>query len=209
VLVGQPDRGPADGLNNGLNRCSGEVVVYLNADDELAPGALSAISRLHQGTEAGVVIGNGWLINEDGSPRRHVISDRFSPFLYSCGVSTVLQQATSFKREVFDAGIRFNPDNRYNWDTELLFDAFTKGVGFQYTNESLGYFRMQPNSITVSGKYESGLRAERERLYRRGSKGLPRFIRQVLSVPLRVTKKVRAVLTRTPAFGGLVQDVTE
>jgi hypothetical protein len=163
------------------------------------------ISRKHAEDDADVLIGNGWLLTEDGSPQAHVVSDKFSPFLYACGVSTVLQQATSFKSRVFDLGVRFNADNRYNWDTELLFDAYDAGCKFAYIGADLGYFRMQPNSITVSGKYEVGLRAERERLYARGTGRVPRFVSRSLNKPLRLAKRMRASVRVHPRFPGLVR----
>jgi glycosyltransferase involved in cell wall biosynthesis len=43
--ISEPDSGPAEALNKGLRRSSGEIVVCLNAGSVLYPGAISAVVR--------------------------------------------------------------------------------------------------------------------------------------------------------------------
>src|SRR5690348_10899345 len=40
----EKDDGPADGLNRGFARATGDIYCYLNADDEFCPGAFSDVS---------------------------------------------------------------------------------------------------------------------------------------------------------------------
>jgi glycosyltransferase involved in cell wall biosynthesis len=54
--------------NIGIRRARGEAVLFLNADDELAPGALAIIERtLHEQTEAEIVAGRA-LVEDDDRP---------------------------------------------------------------------------------------------------------------------------------------------
>lgn len=51
--VSEPDGGQSAAINKGMNRCSGEIVNWLNCDDILLPGALHKIGAayaLHPGT---------------------------------------------------------------------------------------------------------------------------------------------------------------
>lgn len=41
--VSEPDRGQSDAINKGLRTAAGDVIGWLNADDELAPGAIRRI----------------------------------------------------------------------------------------------------------------------------------------------------------------------
>jgi glycosyltransferase involved in cell wall biosynthesis len=205
-LIEKKDNGPAQGLNNGLDAAVGTIVLYLNSDDELPPHALRQIVSLHdQNPTADAVIGNGWTIDSEGKPLAYIRSDRFSPFRYSLKVATVLQQATSFKRRIFDRGLRFNESNRVNWDTELLFDLYDMGASVCYVPNTLGYFRLQPDSITMSGSFEARLNSQRETLYARGRGHVPRFLIRPLSLLARLGKKLFATfrsLADRPSFPG-------
>lgn len=159
------DNGPAQGLNNGLGMCRGEIFLYLNSDDELAPGALKTIHELHQKhPDIDIIVGNGWTIDRAGSPIAFVRSDRFSPLRYALSVGNIMQQSTSFKRHLFERGLSFNDDNRSVWDTELLFDAHAMGAKFLNVDDCLGYFRLHPDSITVSQRHAKEIRDHQTRM---------------------------------------------
>src|SRR5665811_220931 len=43
--ISQKDSGQADALNTALKQASGEVIAYLNSDDQYSPGALLAVGQ--------------------------------------------------------------------------------------------------------------------------------------------------------------------
>lgn len=210
VHIFESDNGPANGLNKGLAAATGDVFLYLNADDEMAPGSLSFISEWHQKSAASVLIANGWTIDEDGRPIAYIKSDRFSAHRYALGVGTVLQQGTSFKMNFLKSqGISFNESNRGNWDTELLFDCSRAGAVIAYAAEVTGYFRLQGESITMGGRHEALLRAERQRLASQVAVGRIRPRALVQAAP-RAIKAAGGLIRRQlaiPEFPGLVQGV--
>ena len=44
-VIFEPDRGAADGLNNGFQHASGDIFGFLNSDDVLLPGAMSNVAH--------------------------------------------------------------------------------------------------------------------------------------------------------------------
>jgi hypothetical protein len=86
---------------------------------------------------------------------------------YARGTSVVLQQATFFRRRIWDAGIRFNPSNRTCWDGEFLVDAVLAGARFEHIRREWGLFRVYPNSITGSGRLRDEYLRDRQRMARR------------------------------------------
>ena len=44
--VSEPDQGQYNGINKGFAKSTGEIMAWLNSDDKLAPGALSAVGNI-------------------------------------------------------------------------------------------------------------------------------------------------------------------
>jgi glycosyltransferase involved in cell wall biosynthesis len=209
VKLFQKDDGPADGLNKGIAAATGDIVMYLNSDDELAPSALRKTAEFHQqDPDSDVIVGNGWWIDKAGRPVGHVRSDRFTPKRYSLSVATVLQQSTTFKRRLFLKGLQFNIRNKISWDSELLFDAYYMGANFAYVNEDLGYFRLHDQSITVSGKFEALYHAEEKRLRQISYPNIPYQLLIFCSFFSRGIKRIGKIYRdrkEQPRFPGLVE----
>ncbi len=208
-LITQPDVGPADGLNHGIAASSGQIIMYLNADDELSPRALATVVAYHQHhPDIDFLIGNGWTIDEHGEPVRFIRSDQFSPLRYALNIGNVLQQATSMKARIFHSGLSFNIHNPVNWDAELLFDVHARGLKFGRTDAILGYFRLQSDSITVSGKLAAQYSEHQRRLRELGRGYFPKVTIEPISYGARLIKKsiaLSALRRHQPSFPGLAR----
>ena len=68
IVHSEPDRGAADAINKGLRLAHGEYLTYLNADDVLLPGAISAaVNALAEDPSLAGVYGDASWINEAGA----------------------------------------------------------------------------------------------------------------------------------------------
>ncbi len=145
-----PDKGPADGLNNGFAAATGDIFGYINADDLLLPGALETIARHFTAMpDVDSLHGNGILIDEHGATRRSIRTSPVNMADFGHGAMTFVQQAHFFRRRVFPG---FNIANRTCWDAELLVDMAVNGARFANVPESLGAFRLYGDTITGSGR---------------------------------------------------------
>jgi glycosyltransferase involved in cell wall biosynthesis len=150
-LLFAPDRGPAHGLNNGLRIATGDIVGCLNADDAYLPGAFQGVAEAfrHHPT-ASAIYGNGFK-SQGKTGLRSFRSTKFSPRRYVYGLSTVVQQATFFRRALLTA-VSFNEANRTCWDGELLVDIALSGGQMVHVAADWGIFEIHPASITGSGR---------------------------------------------------------
>lgn len=55
--ISEKDRGQADAMNKGFSLSTGDIIVYLNADDYFLPGAFSAVMAVFE-KGASFVVGN-------------------------------------------------------------------------------------------------------------------------------------------------------
>lgn len=182
ALLG-PDKGPADGLNNGFAAATGDIYGYINADDLLLPGALATIARhFTENPDVDAILGNGIIINADGTTRRRMKSSRFSLADFGHGAMTFAQQGHYFRKSVFPG---FNPDNRTSWDGELLVDMALAGARFRNVPEQLGAFRLYGDTITGSGRLAAQMALDLARIHAKAL-GRPPQPADRLVAPLRL-----------------------
>src|SRR3989344_5055918 len=117
--VSEPDHGQADGLNKALQRAKGEILLVLNADDVLMPGACGwGVNKLQKHPEAAVVYGDEYFIN-DKSEITNVYVGKY-PYSYErlfCVELVPPAQAAFIRRRMFqevglfaDASLATCPD---------------------------------------------------------------------------------------------------
>lgn len=97
--VSEPDQGPPDAINKGWQKCTGEILAWLNADDLWAPGAVgTAVSYLQEHPEADVVYGDCGIIDQEGV---HITTIRVRDWDLGYAVKYcdhIIYQAASFMR---------------------------------------------------------------------------------------------------------------
>jgi glycosyltransferase involved in cell wall biosynthesis len=162
-LVFAPDRGPADGLNKGLGMATGDIIGCLNADDAYLPRAfLEVTDAFRRHPEATVLYGNGFKSRGNAGLLRFR-STRFTPHRFAYGMSTVVQQATFFRRPGI-APVEFNQANHTCWDAEFLVDIALAGGQMVHVPADWGIFEIHPHSITGSGRLARQYRVDRRRI---------------------------------------------
>lgn len=160
----EKDAGPADGLNKGFSKATGDIFYFLNADDVLHKDALiNAIRYFKDDPSLMVLFGGGVIIDENGMPKKRILPSRFDRELLVNGGVTFFQQGIFFRREVFNES-KFNVDNRVCWDTEFLFDATRNPIKTRRIFTPLASFRVYDESITGSGQFVVKIESEMARM---------------------------------------------
>lgn len=149
------DAGPADGLNNGFSNANGKIFAYLNSDDLLLPGAVTAaVKELEAKPDCDAVIGHVWAIDEKGERIRRLYSDPVNLTGIAHAAFVQMQIGTFVRAEAFHGVGGFNPENRIAWDGELVVDMALKGSRFAIINQFWGSFRIHQESITGAAKMQ-------------------------------------------------------
>lgn len=165
IKVFEPDAGPADGLNHGFTRATGDVFGFINSDDYLLPGALATVvTHFERSGLDEFVSGSGWIEYGDGR-RCNVIPTmmQLDPYLY--GACTVFQQGTFFPAKIFREVGGFNNKNRTCWDGELFARFLAAGHKHKLINTSLAVFRLYEGSISGSQRQLNDYLIERKRIF--------------------------------------------
>lgn len=166
AVIFESDCGPADGLNKGFARVTGEICSYLNADDYFEPGAFKRVARFFSArADVDVLIGAIRIIRHDGRPRlRKEIASKFTLYKFIADACAVGQQGTFFRRSAFARTHGFSVENPTCWDAELLVDFALAGGRFAVMHRVLGNFRLHRASISGSGRLNARHLKEVERI---------------------------------------------
>ncbi len=104
----EKDAGMYDAINRGLRRASGDVLAYLNCDEQYLPGALAAVEEFfHAHPEVEMVFGDAVIVNAEGDYLFH--RKMLRPLLWhtwTCQLST-LTCGTFFRRSVIERRAAF------------------------------------------------------------------------------------------------------
>lgn len=146
--ISEPDRGTADAINRGFARSHGEIFTYLNADDELLPGAVSAAVRTFRAdTEAAVVYGGGWWVDQSGARIAAYPVRDFDPELLA-RECFICQPASFIRREAFEHIGGMDPDFNLTFDYEFWM-RLARTYRFQRMDETLALSRMHPSNKSL------------------------------------------------------------
>jgi glycosyltransferase involved in cell wall biosynthesis len=121
TVIREPDDGQSDAINKGVDRGTGEIVSWLNADDSLFPGALASVEQffVSAGGDVAAVYGDLAYVDvagrDDGIWRS--LSWRFDEVLWGPGY--IPQPATFVRRTAWQAVGGVRTDLHYVMDIDL------------------------------------------------------------------------------------------
>lgn len=156
AIVSGPDRGPADAINKGFARATGDYVGWLNADDYFFPGALPRVAEtMARHPAAAFCFGRCPIVDERGAEIRRGITrvkEMFFPissrFTHQC-VNYISQPATFFRHEAVEKAGPLREDLSAAFDYEFLLRLWRWGGGVRIPgNMPVAAFRWHDQSIS-------------------------------------------------------------
>ena len=150
--VSEPDHGQGHAINKGLRRATGDIVAYLNSDDELEPGALRRIGAYFKShRDAEWVTGKCRIIDPQGRETRRSITAYKNAWMRTKSYQVLLvlnyisQPATFWRRSMLESIGYFDESLHYTLD----YDYWLRIGGRHRLHVLDGYiarFRVHPDS---------------------------------------------------------------
>ncbi len=148
--ISEKDNGMYDAINKGLKMAGGDIVAYLNCDEQYLPGTLAFVKEWlakHPGVD--MIFGDTLLIRPDGS----LIAFRkgYRPrWVYIASSHLYLQSCSMFfRRRIIDDGFFF--DNRFLviGDEEFVVRLLRGGYKACHVEKFLAAFAMTGKNLSV------------------------------------------------------------
>lgn len=147
----EPDRGQSHALNKGFARARGEIICWLNADDQYLPGAFDAARRAFADPQVSVVYGDCEEDFCDGSPpriRKARWTRREDLLVWWEKRTDLLQPAVFFRRKVAEEAGPLREDLHVVMDTEFWWRISERHT-FVPLGVPLARQQRQPDSKTI------------------------------------------------------------
>lgn len=138
-----PDKGISDAINIAINVSQGEIIGYLGSDDLLSGDVFQKIARWEPFVDFDAVFFNSYTYYVED---RKCVLQR--PSTLEINTENLLRRGTivglqnTFYRRRFFENIKFNVENRYSMDYEMLLEAAARNALFFYIDSvaTLNYF---------------------------------------------------------------------
>lgn len=146
--VSEPDGGQTDAIAKGFAHATGDVMCWINSDDQLEPGSLQAVAdffRHHP--KADVVTGDHIKMREDGTPIKLHRDLPFNRFLWFRTYNYAAQTSTFWKRSLYEKVGGMDRQFNVGMDTDL-FARFAEEARWYKTRGIWSRFRLHKDQKT-------------------------------------------------------------
>ncbi|MDD2336054.1 MAG: glycosyltransferase family 2 protein [Geobacteraceae bacterium] len=162
----EKDKSQSDALNKGFERAEGDIILWLNADDYLAPNVIDALWVNLNNCNWDVLYGDLEIVDENGTrtayqrslPYRKNYLLRMGGYIPSPGC--FFRKATTF-----NAGLRFKTELRYVMDWEYFLQCSQRELRFKNVSKLISAFRMYEGNITSESHHRARERRKVQSMY--------------------------------------------
>ena len=191
----EKDDGMYDAVNRGLRRSSGEILAYLNCDEQYLPGALTAVAaHFDRHPEVDVLFGDVVMVDANGEYVFH--RKMQAPLKYHtwiCHLST-LSCAMFFRRGIVsERGLLFDGRWRDAGDAEWMLRLMRSGVRMHTLGRFTSTFTVTGNNMSI----QANARRENREL-RQTAPGLARALRPCVILHHRLRRLLGGMYWQAP-----------
>lgn len=196
VWKSQPDRGQSHALNQGFGMATGDIIGWLNADDQYLPGCFNKVTEsFARHPETDIAYGDYYWINQEGKiiqSRKELDFDIF--LLKYLHVLYIPSTSTFFDRKIFQENNFLDTSLEYSMDYEFFLRLAYKQYKFTHINAHLASFRWHQHNKSMIATKEQ-LEEKNLALLR-----YDRFLQQVPSGVDSIMLKILELLARVKRY---------
>lgn len=160
ISTSEKDEGMYDAINKGIQISRGEIISYLNCDEQYLPGTLQRVQEYFVANpKVDILFGNTLLIQPSGKllayrksfvPRWPYV---WASFLY------LYTSSMFMRRRIFESGVLFDKTWKAAGDAEFVVRVLRKGFVARHVSEYFSAFMITGSNLSNSDHANTELRA--------------------------------------------------
>jgi len=159
LSISEEDRGMYDAINKGVRLSHGDILAYLNCDEQYLVGTLKKVDDVFSmNPSLDILFGNTLIIRPDG--RLLAYRKGFTPrWQYLWGAYLYLQSSSMFvRRRVFESGLLFDVKWKTIGDVDFVVRALRKNFSVAHIKEYLSVFMVTGSNLGAGALVKSELK---------------------------------------------------
>lgn len=153
--VSEKDNGQADAINKGLQKCTGDIIGWLNSDDMYDKNTLALVAENYHTLKKPFLLSanfrsvdeNDDLLWEAARGKNRAYLKTYSELdLLQCWKHTLPQPSTFWSKEVIEKIGLLNPDLHFAMDLEYWLRCIQNNVPIYFSEEIYSSFRRHSNA---------------------------------------------------------------
>jgi glycosyltransferase involved in cell wall biosynthesis len=149
-IISEKDKGIYDAFNKGILNSSGDIIMFVNADDFLFPNALDSINKNFNIQLNDLFAGSLSMINEVDNYNKNIFRSKIPK--HSLTNPVILTIGICFNRKVFEKIGYFDITYRVCADVDFIYKCLNNQAKIQYSDILLSY--MREGGISSNYKFE-------------------------------------------------------
>lgn len=152
-FISEKDTGQPEATNKGFRMSKGDILAWINSDDEYLPDTLIKVEKYFKDNpKCMMVYGDYWIKNS----REEIISKikeiDFNKNIFLGGVNYIFQPTVFFKRGLWEKLGGFNEKLQYTFDTEWWLKVIKEGYPIGHLRSYLAVARLHAQCKTIKNR---------------------------------------------------------
>jgi glycosyltransferase involved in cell wall biosynthesis len=170
--VSETDGGMYDAINKGFGMAGGELLAYLNCDEQYLPGTLGWVKDYFEShSDVDMIFSNAYLIRPDGSLVAFRKSSKPRWYFILASHLYVLTCTMFFRRRIIDDGFLMDSEFKIWGDVEFVVRLLRNGYSVRHVDRYLSVYTMTGKNLSK----DAGAFLEKRRLMEQS----PHWIRKL------------------------------
>jgi len=151
--VSQKDAGMYDAVNQGLARAGGDILAYLNCDEQYLPGTLEFVADFfRQNPQVDILFGDALLIRPDGGLIAYRKGYRPRWSFIAASHLYVLSCTMFFRKRIVTQGFAFDTAYRAVGDMDFVIRLLKSGFKARHVKKYFSAFTMTGNNLSTDAR---------------------------------------------------------